>query len=381
MRIGINISPIIQDRSTGVQLMARYMTEHLISQFPQAQFVLTGIVPRKAIPTLMSWSVVDQKNVEIRVLKVPQRWMRFLAEIWQRSGILPIEWITGKLDVFHQYDWFSFPSIAPQTTTVFDCTPLLFPQWHTKENVNVFINRMKRVVGWSHHIFAISMSTKRDVEKWYPSTRTHISVVYPDCSFEFKPISQSKTQLILRKHAIESGYFLFVGTIEPRKNLERLLEAYSKINKLGVTRKLVIVGAKGWKQTKQLQRLSQTTGVVWLDYVDIHDLPSLYCGAKVLVFPSLYEGFGLPVLESMKCGTIVITSRTGGLNEVGGNVVSYCDPFSIDSIAVKMMEAHRLSSEKQLSLIQKGFEQSQQFSFFKSCQNMMDLWLRILNKD
>ena len=193
----------------------------------------------------------------------------------------------------------------------------------------------------------------------------------------FKPQPKPKIEAIKTKYKIKSDYIIFVGTLQPRKNLERLLEAFELITRdqrpETSNLKLVIIGRKGWLYEPIYQKvkdLGVQSKVVFTDYVPDSDLPPLISGAKAYVLPSLWEGFGIPVIEAQACGVPVVVSSTSSLPEVVGDSGVLIDPNSADSIA-KGIEKVISDDKLAHTLIQKGFQNVKRFSWQKCASNTL----------
>jgi glycosyltransferase involved in cell wall biosynthesis len=215
-------------------------------------------------------------------------------------------------------------------------------------------------------VIALSQATKDDLVRHYGIQPAKITVVYPGCDENMKPVgNESLIERVKARYGIRGDYILYVGTLQPRKNLRRLLKAYAMVQKRDETPCLVIAGRKGWLYDQifqQVERLGLETEVIFPGYVPQDDLPTLLSGACFFVFPSLYEGFGLPVLEAMACGTPVLCSNVSSLPEVAGNVALLVDPLDVESMAEAM---NRLLQDEGLraQLVERGFQQVRQFSW------------------
>jgi glycosyltransferase involved in cell wall biosynthesis len=222
----------------------------------------------------------------------------------------------------------------------------------------LFCRRASRIV-------AISECTKRDLVSAYGVPREKISVVYEAADPTFKPQPAGAVASACARYGLPDRYLLFVGTIEPRKNLGRLLQAFEALKADGLTDGLVIVGRFGWLYQRFLAQLEASPArdaVLFPGYVPDDDLPAVYTGAQAVVFPSLYEGFGLPVLEAMACGTPVVASRAASIPEIGAEAASYFDPTSVGSITDAV--SHVLKDPNlQAEMRQAGFARAAQFSW------------------
>ncbi len=194
----------------------------------------------------------------------------------------------------------------------------------------------------------------------------------------FRPINdQERIDQVKRRYGIKKDYFLHVGNIEPRKNLSSLFEACKLIwDKINKDFQLVVVGKKGWLYDDIFATLKKTgieEGVIFTGYVHEEDIPVLYSGARFFVFPSIYEGFGLPILEAMRCGTPVITSRVSSMPEVAGDAALYVDPFRIEDIAEKILTL-AYDGSLQEALRQKGFAQASKFSWVETARKTLKVY-------
>src|SRR3989344_8828356 len=186
-------------------------------------------------------------------------------------------------------------------------------------------------------VFTISNASKDDIIKVYKVPEDKVVVTYPGIKHESEMILEKNMKDLRKKYGIGEDYILYVGTLQPRKNIVRLIEAFSKINHDNIF--LVIVGKKGWLYEEILsapKKFKVENSVKFLDFVPEKELPIIYRNALCFVLPSLYEGFGLPVLEAMKYGCAVITSNISSLPEAGGDAALYVDPMRVDDIASKI---------------------------------------------
>lgn len=232
--------------------------------------------------------------------------------------------------------------------TIHDLGYLHFPEAHTRAH-RLYL---RLSTAWSarvaHRVIAVSAATRADLVRYTGVAPEKISVIHHGVAAHFAPVaSQPMIAAVQARYAIDRPYFLFVGTVQPRKNLERVIAAFAA---LAVSQQLllVIAGKKGWL-TAAIERRAQELGVAdrvrFVGYLPDADLPPLLSGALGFVFPSLYEGFGMPVLEAMACGTPVLTSTTSSLPEVAGDAALLVDPRDTSAIADGL---RRLASEPQL---------------------------------
>lgn len=245
---------------------------------------------------------------------------------WGRLHIIPVEWFIGKVDVFFSSDFLRPPLLTGTKgiTTVHDLTWKIYPQFHEQRIVDAHTIKLKKTVKYQDAILADSQSTKNDLIKYYPKiNREKVYVVYPGIGEEFKPINdKEKIKNVLKKYGIDclSDFLLYVGAIEPRKNLVRSIEVFSELikNNKFSNFNFIIAGRAGWKNEEVFQSIKRLTlkdKVKFTGYVADEDLPYLYNAASLTVYLSTYEGFGLPPLESLACGTKVIVGDNSSLKE------------------------------------------------------------------
>jgi len=228
---------------------------------------------------------------------------------------------------------FNLPPEVKRVTIIHDITPILFPEMHNFTSQLLHQRLLPKVLKQADKIITNSNYTSEDVVKEFPFVKQKITSIPLGKASIFVP---SPSESVLAKHGIEAPYFLFVGTIEPRKNLEVLLEAYEKFRKSTQKKyKLVIVGKRGWNVEELMEDIARSPfweDIIVLGYVERSELPAIYSSATIFVYPSLYEGFGLPVLEAMACGTPVLISNVSSLPEVGGKAAHYFDPESVQEL-------------------------------------------------
>ena len=229
------------------------------------------------------------------------------------------------------------------------------------------------------HIIAVSEATRDDVIKTYGISPDKISVIPEAAAPRFTPQPTKTIQAVRQRYQLPDQYLLYVGTIEPRKNLERLLKAWEKLFQTKEVPPLVFVGSRGWLSESFFNALEKSpfrNDVLLTGYVRDEDLPALYSAATAFVFPSLYEGFGLPPLEAMACGTPVICSNTSSLPGVVGDAALLCDPT--DDLALEDA-LKRIVNDVDLrhKLSEQGLEQAAKFSWERTAKDTLAVYNRI----
>jgi glycosyltransferase involved in cell wall biosynthesis len=269
---------------------------------------------------------------------------RFFEILWNDFHQAPIEWFTGEFDIYHSSDWTQAPSKGLKVTTVHDLIPFLFPEYVHPRIVSAHTARWKWIEREVDAIIVDAQSTKKDILNRFSINENSIYVVPLGVDERFlRSGSNISNRLesghVLNKFDLKSkSYILSVGTLEPRKNINRLVEAYIKLPQdLKSVYPLVIVGKKSWANEIDVP---SNTKIIFTGFVEDNDLPFLYSEAKLFVMPSLYEGFGLPVLEAMACRTPVLASALSCLPEIGGDTISYFENSEdVDSISRDLAKA------------------------------------------
>lgn len=285
-------------------------------------------------------------------------------------------------------------SPIPTVVLILDVAYKLYPELFLKKDLYKLEKWTRYSVDNASAVLTISNSAKNDIIKYYNISEEKVHIIYPGIKSEIRNSLQNAGQAkfetnlknkmqsskqIQEKYNIASKYILFVGTLQPRKNIERLIEAYSRIvtksNAKDANVQLVIIGKKGWQYESILaapEKFGVQNSVKFLDFVGDEDLPTFYENAEFFVLPSLYEGFGLPVLEAMKYGCPVLTSNISSMPEAGGDAALYCDPTDVADIA-KQMEKVLTDTALRSRLSKKGLEQIKKFSWEKAAKETLEV--------
>jgi glycosyltransferase involved in cell wall biosynthesis len=266
--------------------------------------------------------------------------------------------------------------------TIHDLSTLLFPETHTALSVRLINFIIKTTKGRSDRIITDSENSRRDLVKYLHIPDDKISVIHNAAGEQFRPITlrDSEKQRLEQKYGIPGPFLLFVGTLEPRKNIPGLLKAYRRVRSRGIPHKLVIAGNKGWKYQEifaLVESLNLRNDVIFTGYVPDPDLVLLYNLADVFLYPSLYEGFGLPPLEAMACGTPVISSDVSSIPEVVGKAGILVDPTSTDRIADAIETLVRDENYRR-ELRHSGLIQAKRFSWERTARQTWSVYEEIL---
>jgi glycosyltransferase involved in cell wall biosynthesis len=316
-------------------------------------------------------------NVASRPFVISERWLNLL---WYRLGIpLPIELVGGSADLFYFPD-FALPPVRRGRTviTIHDLSFLLVPDC-AEDGLRAHLERVVPAsVRGADYITADSENTRNELTTLLDAAPGRVKVVYGGVDARFRPVEdRGALERVRRKYGLHFPFVLYVGTIEPRKNLGRLLRAFTVLrSRKGIAHRLVVAGGLGWLYQgvlRELDELAAEHEVVFLGRIIDEDLPALYSLSDVFVFPSLYEGFGLPPLEAMACGRPVICSNTSSLPEVVGDAGVLVSPFDVDGLADAIGELIA-DPDRREHLGQLGQARSREFSWNASARRLLDVF-------
>ncbi len=335
--MGLDISQIAHGGGVGVY--TQKLAEELI-KIPDLQTVFFYSSLRKPY----TGNLPNVKN-----FKIPPTVLEIL---FNKMRIIPMEKFIGKVDIFHSSDWTQPKSRAKKVTTYHDLVALKFPEWSHPKIVEVHKNRLKLVEKEIDMVIAVSDATKKDLMDISRIPAEKIRVVYEGVGEEFKQKSSSDVEEFRRKYNLSKDFILAIGGVGKRRNLEKVKEAAENYN-------LVITGEN-------------------IPRIPAEEMPLLYNAAEVLLYPSFYEGFGLPILEAMACGTPVITSNISSMPEVGGEAPEYVNPEKAEEIKKAV---DRVIGDKGLreEMIKRGLQQAKKFSWEKCAQETVKVYKEMLS--
>ena len=371
MRVGFDIGPITHARS-GVGNYCLHLLKALLE--------LEGLD--------ISGFAAQSRKLDLESLGGPLRHRhlpipaRAMYKIWSTFGMPAVDSMLGGVDVYHATNYFLPPvKRAKRVLTIHDVGFKKHPELCSPRIVGPFAQKVAGFAREADAVIADSESTRKDIIELLGVSADRVHTVHLGTDPLMRPIT--RTDAIARvgsSFAIGAPYILFVGTIEPRKNLASLIKAFNQIRD-EFPHKLVVAGARGWISEAEFVNLIEAGSALLSGhhdpkfgnrvelpgFVEQRDLSALYCAADAFVFPSYYEGFGLPVLEAMACGCPVITANNSSLPEVGGDAAEYCDANDIDSISDAM---RRVLSNGELreQMTERGFAQAAKFSWKKTAE-------------
>ena len=285
------------------------------------------------------------KNV--KSFKLPPTLFEPFFNRWRK---VPIERFIGPIDIFHSSDWIQPPSKTKKVTTYHDVVPLKYPQWSHPKIVDIHKRRLKLVEKEIDCVVAVSESTKKDLLQVSNIPEDKITVIYEGPTGNYRPQSDEKIKKFREKYKLPDRFVLAIGGVGERRNLTRVKEICRDYN-------LVIAG-------------------ITLPWLSTEELELLYASAQVLLYPSLYEGFGIPILDAFSVGLPVITSSVSSMPEVGGDAALYADPYKVKDIREKLNVIINDNVLRQ-DLIKKGFERVKQFSWEKAAQQTVKVYERL----
>ena len=324
MKIGIDISQAVY--GTGVSDYVINLVQHL----PQSELVLFGFSLRRK-------SDITTLFPSAKTFLIPPT---LLDIIWNQLHILPAETLIGPVDILHSSDWTQPPTQAKKVTTIHDLAPFIYPQETSSNIVAVQTRRMKWVVKECDRIICVSNNTASDLQRLFPETAGRTVVIPEALPGKYLTLKPQITK--------NANYILAIGTRQPRKNIDRLKKACELLQK-----KLIIVGEGSD-----------------IGYVSDQDLVNYLAGASAFVYPSLYEGFGLPILEAFYHGVPVACSNTSSLPEIAGDAAVYFDPYNEEEMAKSIAEAIANRDK----LVAAGKTQLAKFSWDKAAKETLEVY-------
>jgi len=376
MNIAINTLALYKTK-TG---MGRYIVE-LIGRVPKEDNQTTFFV----YLSKKNKKYFDLSQENIIVKKVSWFWsFPFFKILWEQI-FLPFSLWKNNIKLYHA-PGFTLPLWKPNNTrfvvTIADMTFFSHPEYHTWWKVLYFQSLIPFSLKKADAIITISKNTKEDILQMQKIriSKEKIHAIPLGVDEHFTVQKEKNSMSILKKYQITTPYILFVGMLEPRKNVVGLIEAFVKISNKKM-HKLVIVGKKGWKYHSIFQKVKELhleKEVIFVGYVPDEDLPALYNTATCFVYPSFYEGFGIPVLEAMACRCPVITSKNSSLEEIGGDAAIFVNPYNIKTIK-EAMELLLNDQDERKKRQNAGLLQVQKFSWTIMAKKTKEIYVSLLN--
>lgn len=357
MKIGIDISQTAYI-GTGVARYTNGLINAILKYDKENKWVFFFSSLRNSIDKKTERKI-KEKGHRLILTKLPPTLLSFL---WNDLHIFKIEHFTGNLDWFITSDWVEPPSNMKKATIVHDLVFLIYPETVDKKILNTQKKRLYWVKKESDIIFCVSNTTKQDFTNLFNIDEKKLTAIYSGVDI----LTPNKEQIeeTLTKYNIKKPFILSVGKIEPRKNIKKLIQAYNLLGNKDID--LLIAGPSGWGKKVDLK----DSGVKMLGYVSDIELFSLYSSCLFFIYPSIYEGFGYPVLEAMKMGAAVATSNTSALSEIGKDSTYLFNPKNTEDIknALDIMIKDKALRDR---LKRKGIEKSKIFTWKNAYENMI----------
>ncbi|MGE5581385.1 MAG: glycosyltransferase family 4 protein [Bacillota bacterium] len=299
---------------------------------------------------------------------------------------IPLWLAAEKVDLFHlPQNGFRTPKLSSGKllVTIHDLIPYFLPEVVRPSFLKRFTREMPDIVERADHILTVSQLSKKDIGAIFGIPASKISVVYSAPAKNYRPLPANEVQnRLAEKYGLKTPYILYAGGLNPRKNVPELIYAYSKVHRdLPRLQKLVVLGGEGSHLSRLkylVEALNLNGEIIFPGFVDSTDLPFFYNGADLFVYPSLYEGFGLPPIEAMACGTPVITSNVSSIPEIVGEAALQVNPNDTLELAENIFTVLENRALRE-ALIQKGLQHSKLFTWEKSAAQILDIYRSIVN--
>lgn len=367
MKIAIDIRTAGGEK-TGKGWFTFHITRNLLKLDRENQYIL---YVKDKIP-----GFDDFKNAKIKQIKGRSIfWHRNVAKDVKKENV----------DIFFAPSSYIIPALLPKSIstvlTIHDLVAFLFPETHNKKITLIEKLFLKKALKKADHVITVSNNTKKDVLEKFKFYKNQISIIYNAANEVYKPVPKESLTSFIKKTNLPQNFFIAVGTLIPRKNYLNLIRALALLNKihprtLSGSYHLIIVGGKGWEDKEIINEIRTNylnKKVHLLGYLSTTSIRNLYNLAKALVFPSFYEGFGIPPLEAMKCGCPVIASFSSSIPEVVGDAALLINPESPEEIAISMKKIVE-NEDLAETLRNKGFVQSKKFSWTNSAEKLLQIF-------
>lgn len=389
MKITIDVFHAMRQK-TGIGYYTHHLISHLVRCAPENDYYLCDALGGSLFYSFYNMVKLerDLSNADsfFRIAKVP-----FPFVTLARLLLFLQNKVSGKFRKIEETDIFFgtnfrgiFRDSLKNVITIHDMAHEYFPETIEGKTLNYLKSELSEVARRASCLIAVSESTKKDILRFLDVPEKKVKVIYNGIDKAFKPVTDSGALASVRKrYGLPDKFILYLGTIQPRKNVEGLIRAFSLLCKEPAFRhELVLAGEMGWKSEGVkglIKNLSLEDRVRVPGYVEDVDVPALYSLSDVFVFPSLCEGFGFPVLEAMACGTPVVTANVSSLPEVAGDAALLVDPHSVDDIADGM---RRLLSDNDLRqrCIDRGLERAKLFTWEKCARETLSVFEEVMSR-
>lgn len=375
MRIAVNTRLLLQGKLEGIGWFTHQTLERMVRKHPEHEFIF--FFDRPYDP-----SFIFAPNVTPVVIP-PQARHPLLFYMWFEWGV-PYMLRKYKADVFLSPDgYMSLSTKVPTCLVIHDLAFEHYPEHFVRSHKMYWRHYSPRFARKAARIATVSTYSKDDIVKHYGINADNIDVVYNGAHAEYRPLSWQEREDVKTKYADGCEYFVFAGALHPRKNIVNLLKAFIAFKKRQRSNmKLVIVGRYAWKYEEVIEMREEMPfkdDVKWVGYMHVDELSKVIGGAYALVYPSLFEGFGIPILEALKCEVPAIVSNTSAMPEVAGDAGLLVDPTDVQDIATKMEMLHKDETLRK-KLIEASKEQVKKFSWDQSADRLWDCLMKCVGK-
>jgi glycosyltransferase involved in cell wall biosynthesis len=380
VRIGVDIHPVLADVTgrvegavtrTGVGNYTFHVLRELLELDRENEYRLVALRGRLA-PRPFELG----RNGRYRFVRFPPE--KVYTNLVRYRVPVPFDLLAGRADVFLFPNFVRYPLLFTRRSVVvvYDVSFALFPEHAARRSQTFLARQVPLALERATRVVTISESSKRDLATHFSVPEAKITVAEPAVDRErFRPASADEVAAARDRYGLPERYILFVGTLEPRKNLSLLLRAYDLLPEdLRARHPLVLAGGRGWideETARAVDRLQAAGRVVAPGYVHDEHLPAIYTGASLFAFPSLYEGWGIPVLEAMACGTPVVASSSSSLPEAAGDAARLVDPHDADALARELQSVLE-DQDLRAALVERGHAQAARFSWRRSAQRVLE---------
>ncbi len=377
-RIGIDVTAALT-QGGGIGRYTRELVHALVDKATAYEYRLFHARPPAASP--VPEPLPAGPHIRRRPAPLTDRW---LYRLWYRARVpLPVQVFTGRLDLFHSPDFVLPPVLGriPTLLTVHDLSFVHYPETFTPALVRYLNAVVPASVHRATHVLADSRATRDDLVSLWSVPDDKITVLYSGVGPQFRPVEgEGPIRAVRARYQLgDDPYLLCVGTLQPRKNLPLLIRAFAALAAQWPYR-LVIAGARGWKTDETLNQataLGVVDRVQFLGFVPDADLPALYAGATLFLFPSHNEGFGLPILEAMACGVPVLAANASSLPEVAGEAAVLLPPAD-ERAWTEAMHRLLLDGPRRTRLVAAGFRQARAFTWHRAARELAAVYRRLL---
>lgn len=360
--------------NTGLGNYSRNTLNQLFTYYPEHQYWL--YVPSKQFKNKF------KTPKKVRIVS-PNSWIGRLFPSYWRALLINSQLIQEKPDIFHGLSNelpFGISSTKIKTVvTIHDLIFKRYPEWYKPIDVKIYDRKFSYAAQNADVIIAVSKQTANDITTFYNISPEKVKVVYQSCNpLFFNYLEKDILFNIQKKYQLPQHYLLYVGTIEERKNLHRLIEA---IHIAKIDMPLVVIGKKtkyfNRKVIPLIEQYRLQKQIVFLDNVENTSLPAIYQAATIFIYPSLFEGFGIPILEAQASGTPVLTSTGSCFNEAGGPHSAYANPLDSEDIAKQLLDLIN-NKERRISMIENGRMYARQFNDKQCADNLIKIYEQLL---